>query len=243
MIAHQPKACCESSAVRPEGRRDIRNALHRLSREPGSRGEHLAVGGDVLAPAHLARLMACWTTAARPDGGYTDLAYAVGVDPHKLPRVLAPLRRGVTLRLLPDSTEQAWRVAEAFRQAGIPLPAQIETGGHRGGLKPDAPALVGIGRILDDAGCLDGVPTHAGESRLRPRRGGTAPGCEERTRHRRRRGGARLPDLPAGTRLRILPDHACATAAQHHGYHVVDGTRASDTGPAIEGTWKRVTGW
>ncbi|MCE0444465.1 hypothetical protein LT493_00585 [Streptomyces tricolor] len=39
------------------------------------------------------------------------------------------------------------------------------------------------------------------------------------------RNGAALPDLAIGTRLRILPNHACATAAQHHGYHVVDGTR------------------
>ncbi|MGW7534576.1 hypothetical protein [Amycolatopsis sp. NPDC054798] len=27
------------------------------------------------------------------DGGYTDITYAVGIDPHKLPRVIALLRR------------------------------------------------------------------------------------------------------------------------------------------------------
>lgn len=31
-------------------------------------------------------------------------------------------------------------------------------------------------------------------------------------------GGAGLPDLPVGTRLRVLPNHACATAAQFDGY-------------------------
>ena len=31
------------------------------------------------------------------DGGYSDITYAVGIDPHKLPRVVALLRRGVTL--------------------------------------------------------------------------------------------------------------------------------------------------
>ncbi|MFE2101847.1 alanine racemase, partial [Streptomyces sp. NPDC059468] len=98
--------------------------------------------------------------------GYTDITYAVGIDPHKLTRVIALLRRGVTLRVLLDSTEQATAVAAAAREAGIALPAQIEIDcdGHRGGLRPDAPGLVGIGRILYEADCLDGVLTHAGES-------------------------------------------------------------------------------
>ncbi|HET8819339.1 MAG TPA: DSD1 family PLP-dependent enzyme [Xanthomonadaceae bacterium] len=40
--------------------------------------------------------------------------------------------------------------------------------------------------------------------------------------------------LPVGTRLRILPNHACATAAQFPGYHAVDGVAA---------TWPRFGGW
>ncbi|MFI5549100.1 DSD1 family PLP-dependent enzyme [Streptomyces sp. NPDC051738] len=311
------------------------------------------------------------------DGGYRDITYAVGIDPHKLPRVIALLRRGVALRILLDSTEQATFVADAARRAGLPVPTQIEIDcdGHRGGLRPDAPALPEIGRILHEAGCLDGVLTHAGESyfaytaeerRLAARNErDTAVAAAERLRaaglpvatvsvgstptahaaedltgvtelragnyvffdlvmaglgvcriedlalsvvvtvigHRpeygwivtdggwmamsRDRGtsgqaqdqgyglvttldgtlvpglvmtaasqehgtlnvrdGARLPDLPVGTRLRILPNHACATAAQHHGYHVVDSTRtaesAADTAPRIQEFWKRVTGW
>jgi D-serine deaminase-like pyridoxal phosphate-dependent protein len=46
-----------------------------------------------------------------------------------------------------------------------------------------------------------------------------------------------LPDLPLGTRLRILPNHACATAAQHGAYHVI---------PAQGGAmavWPRFGGW
>jgi D-serine deaminase-like pyridoxal phosphate-dependent protein len=307
------------------------------------------------------------------DGGYSDITYAVGIAPHKLPRVLALLRRGVALRILLDSTEQAEFVAEASRRAGLPLPAQIEIDcdGHRGGLRPDAPTLVEIGRILHDADCLDGVLTHAGESyyayneeeqRLaaknerdaavaaaeRLRAAGlpvatvsvgstpTAHAAQDLTGvtelragnyvffdlvmagigvcriedialsvtvtvigHRPEHGwivtdggwmamsrdrgtsvqaqdqgyglvtdldgalipdlvmtaasqehgtltardGARLPDLPVGTRLRILPNHACATAAQHHGYHVIDSTRTTNTPPAIQTFWKRVTGW
>jgi D-serine deaminase-like pyridoxal phosphate-dependent protein len=297
----------------------------------------------------------------------------VGIDPHKLPRVLALSRRGVTLRVLLDSTEQAEFVADASRRAAIPVPAQIEIDcdGHRGGLRPDAPELPGIGRVLHEAGCLDGVLTHAGESYFAPtaedqrlaalnerdsavaaagrlRSAGlpvatvsvgstpTAHAAEDLTGvtelragnyvffdlvmaglgvcdlddlalsvvvtvigHRpeygwivtdggwmamsRDRGtaaqaqdqgyglvadlsgallpglvmtaasqehgtltareGVPLPDLPIGTRLRILPNHACATAAQHRGYHVVDGSRPTGEAPAVAGFWNRVSGW
>ncbi|MGW1996442.1 DSD1 family PLP-dependent enzyme [Embleya sp. NPDC001921] len=307
------------------------------------------------------------------DGGYLDITYAVGIDPHKLTRVLALLRRGVTLRILLDSVEQAAAVAGASRRAGVPIPTQIEIDcdGHRGGVKPDAPVLTEIGRVLHDAGCLDGVLTHAGESyyaytaeerRLAAKNErDTAVAAAERLRaaglpvttvsvgstptahaaenldgvtelragnyvffdlvmagigvcriedlalsvvvtvigHRREHGwivtdggwmamsrdrgtavqaqdqgyglvtdldgnlipdllmtaasqehgtltardGAHLPDLPVGTRLRILPNHACATAAQHRGYHVVDGASTTNTAPPIQTFWERVSGW
>ena len=47
-----------------------------------------------------------------------------------------------------------------------------------------------------------------------------------------------LPDLRIGDRLRILPNHACATAAQHGAYHVVRGAS-----PVVEHTWPRFGGW
>jgi D-serine deaminase-like pyridoxal phosphate-dependent protein len=49
---------------------------------------------------------------------------------------------------------------------------------------------------------------------------------------------APLPDLPIGTRVRILPNHACATGAQHGSYHVV---RSGDG--KIEAVWPRFGGW
>jgi len=307
------------------------------------------------------------------DGGYTDLTYAVGIAPHKLPRVLTLLRRGVRLRVLLDSRAQAEAVADAARRAGLAVPAQIEIDcdGHRGGLRPDDPALTAIGRVLHDAGCLDGVLTHAGESYF-----ATTPGTRRRAAEQERdaavaaaerlraaglpvpvvsvgstptahaaedltgvtelragnyvffdlvmaglgvcrvedlalsvvvtvighrpefgriltdggwtamsrdrgtarqaqdqgyglvttldgdllpglvmtdasqehgtltaRDGAPLPDLPLGTRLRILPNHACATAAQHPGYHVVDSSRTGTGAPGAVAYWPRVTGW
>lgn len=47
-----------------------------------------------------------------------------------------------------------------------------------------------------------------------------------------------LPDLPVGTKLRILPNHACATAAQHDRYHVL----SQDPAQPIK-TWPRFGGW
>ena len=49
--------------------------------------------------------------------------------------------------------------------------------------------------------------------------------------------GGEVPDLPVGTRLRILPNHACATAAQHGNYQVVDNDLE------IHDTWPRFGGW
>lgn len=47
-----------------------------------------------------------------------------------------------------------------------------------------------------------------------------------------------LPDLPVGSRLRILPNHACATAAQHSSYHVIPADE-----PAQLQQWHRFGGW
>lgn len=49
---------------------------------------------------------------------------------------------------------------------------------------------------------------------------------------------AGLPALQIGDRVRILPNHACATGAQHQAYHVVRG--ACDL---VEGEWQRFGGW
>ena len=50
--------------------------------------------------------------------------------------------------------------------------------------------------------------------------------------------GGQLPELAIGDRVRILPNHACATGAQHRAYHVVRG--ASDR---VEAEWPRFGGW
>jgi D-serine deaminase-like pyridoxal phosphate-dependent protein len=50
--------------------------------------------------------------------------------------------------------------------------------------------------------------------------------------------GATLPDLPVGAQVRILPNHACATGAQHDAYQVVrPGSRD------VLAHWQRFSGW
>ena len=48
----------------------------------------------------------------------------------------------------------------------------------------------------------------------------------------------RVPDVPVGTKLRILPNHACATAAQFDGYEVLP---ADPESPMVH--WSRFRGW
>ncbi|GAB7039100.1 MULTISPECIES: DSD1 family PLP-dependent enzyme [Catenuloplanes] len=309
------------------------------------------------------------------DGGYTDVLYAVGIDPHKLPRVLALRRRGVDLAVLLDSVAQADAVAKASADAGDPVPAliEIDCDGHRGGIGADDPILPEIGRRLADGGAeLRGVLAHAGESYFadtpaarreaarherdtvvraaghlrraglpcpvvsvgstptahaeadlagvtevragnyvffdlvmagigvcdvddlalsvvvtvighRPDRGwiltdggwtatsrdrGTATqridqgyglvttldgrvlpdlimsGASQEHGTLALRPGSTgvLPELPVGTRVRILPNHACATAAQHRRYHVIGGGAAAGA-PVVEAHWARHDGW
>ncbi|KLN62019.1 alanine racemase [Kiloniella spongiae] len=53
----------------------------------------------------------------------------------------------------------------------------------------------------------------------------------------RRGSSACLPKLSIGDQLRILPNHACATAAQHGAYHVINKQAE------VEAIWPRFSGW
>ena len=92
--------------------------------------------------------------------GYTDILYAVGVAPQKLTRVQALRAQGCDLTIIVDNCAQAKTVAKA----GVPALIEIDCDGHRGGLRVDDAALIDVGTILHNAGCLKGVMTHAGES-------------------------------------------------------------------------------
>jgi D-serine deaminase-like pyridoxal phosphate-dependent protein len=46
-----------------------------------------------------------------------------------------------------------------------------------------------------------------------------------------------LASFPVGRRLRILPNHACATGGQHRNYHVLDSQQR------VQAVWERCSGW
>jgi len=92
--------------------------------------------------------------------GYSDILYAVGFEAHKLARAQALAARGAKLTLLIDSVEAAQGIT------GFPVLIEIDTDGHRAGVKPDdAATLAAIARALEANGCTAaGVMTHAGDS-------------------------------------------------------------------------------
>ena len=85
--------------------------------------------------------------------GFSDILYAVGIAPNKLERVIALRRRGIDLSIVTDNVEAAEAVAAAGREAGEPIPVliEIDSDGHRAGVRPDQPELlVAIARALSD---------------------------------------------------------------------------------------------
>jgi len=85
----------------------------------------------------------------------------------------------------------------------------------------------GYGLVCDEAGAvLEGwiVNQANQEHGIVEHRGGAAAAGDVQRR------------FPIGMRLRVLPNHACATAAQHPGYAVVDGVQ-------VKARWPRFSGW
>ncbi len=103
------------------------------------------------------------------DHGFTDILYAVGIVPSKLPHAAALQRRGAGLTVILDSVEMAQAVAREAEALGAAFPVLIEVdtdGGRAGVPAEDRGRLVEIGRILAEAAGteLRGVLTHAGRS-------------------------------------------------------------------------------
>ncbi len=90
----------------------------------------------------------------------------------------------------------------------------------------EAPRDVGYGLVVDRA-CGDSLPElHV--VRVSQEHGVVAAP----------HGEVPFQNLPPGARLRILPNHACFTAAAYDCYHVVDGA-----GDEVVAVWDRVNGW
>ncbi|RST55496.1 DSD1 family PLP-dependent enzyme [Variovorax sp. MHTC-1] len=99
--------------------------------------------------------------------GVTDIVYAVGMAQHRLPQALALRRRGCDLKIITDSPTSARQIAEFGRAQGEAFEVwiEIDTDGHRSGMRPGEADLIEVGRLLHEAGMrLGGVLTHAGSS-------------------------------------------------------------------------------
>jgi D-serine deaminase-like pyridoxal phosphate-dependent protein len=101
-----------------------------------------------------------------------DILYAVGIAPNKFGAALALRRRGCDLKLLTDSPGIAQALVAYGREHGhrFDLLVEIDSDGHRAGIKPSDPLLLEIAAMLEpvrgaDGGVrLAGVLTHAGAS-------------------------------------------------------------------------------
>lgn len=100
--------------------------------------------------------------------GITDILYAVGMAPHKLPQAVALIRAGCGLRILVDNLAAAKAVAAYAHAHDVAFKVfiEIDTDGHRSGVKPEAAELIEIAHALTNASevTLAGVMTHAGAS-------------------------------------------------------------------------------
>jgi len=161
--------------------------------------------------------------------GFTDILYAVGMAPHRLPHALELRRRGCALGIITDGVASARAIAEFGRANGeaFKVLIEVDTDGHRSGIRPEEEALLDVARVLHDGGMrLGGVMTHAGSSYELD-----TPEALRAMAEQERSGCVR-----AAQRLRILPNHACATGAQFPEYQAL-----SQEGSLR--TWGRFHGW
>jgi D-serine deaminase-like pyridoxal phosphate-dependent protein len=100
--------------------------------------------------------------------GFTDLTYAVPVEPGKFAAATDLARRGVRLALITDDAEVPEPLDAAARQAGVTLDLflKVDCGYHRCGVEPHTPEAREIPRRITGARHLRlaGILTHAGHS-------------------------------------------------------------------------------
>lgn len=99
--------------------------------------------------------------------GYRDILYAVGIAPNKLAHAAALVAAGAELTLILDNLDAAKAVTAFGRETGMRFPVliEIDSDGHRAGVRPDdADLLIAIGRELGAGAELRGVMTHGGGS-------------------------------------------------------------------------------
>lgn len=102
--------------------------------------------------------------------GVTDILYAVAIAAGKLDHAMRLVRQGARLTLLTESVVAAEQLTRHGNDHGHchEVLIEVDTDGHRSGLRPDDPLLVAVAGALRTAGGrgarLAGVMTHAGSS-------------------------------------------------------------------------------
>jgi D-serine deaminase-like pyridoxal phosphate-dependent protein len=112
--------------------------------------------------------------------GVVDILYAVGMSAPKLKQAAALMASGCDLKIIADSADAARAIVDFGQQHGVQFDVWIEvdTDGHRSGVKPHSDDLITIGTLLHGDGRstsgarpdgqhgarLGGVMTHAGAS-------------------------------------------------------------------------------
>jgi D-serine deaminase-like pyridoxal phosphate-dependent protein len=98
------------------------------------------------------------------DFGFRDFLYAVGIVPAKVPRLAALCKRGARLATIVDDEQAARAFVVATAKAGVRIPAliEIDSDGHRAGVRPGEARLFAIAEAL--GAVMGGVMTHAGDS-------------------------------------------------------------------------------
>ncbi len=100
--------------------------------------------------------------------GFSDILYAVGMIPDKVERVVPMLLAGAELTFVADDLMNVRELGNAAKSAGVVLKLMIEidTDGHRSGLRPDDARVAEMSQLINAHPSLEfrGVMTHAGES-------------------------------------------------------------------------------
>lgn len=98
--------------------------------------------------------------------GVTDMIYAVGIAPQKLPRVAALYEKGVDLKIILDNVASANAVSTFCKthHYAFKVLIEIDCDGHRSGLRPNDPEIINVAKAIEAPAILSGVITHAGGS-------------------------------------------------------------------------------
>lgn len=98
--------------------------------------------------------------------GITDMIYAVGIAPQKLPRVAALYEKGVDLKIILDNVASANAVSVFCKthRYSFKVLIEIDCDGHRSGLKPSDPEIIHVANAIKAPAKLAGLITHAGGS-------------------------------------------------------------------------------